>query len=429
MKILKGNLVSAPALGKLEIIEHGCLVLHDDGSIQSVEKAAPQNADAEVIDYGDSLIMPSFVDMHLHAPQYPMLGMGMDLPLIDWLNTYTFKTEARFEDSDYARRIYKKLASDLITSGTTRVCMFSSLHTDATLILMEELEKAGVTGYVGKVNMDRNGSPELQETTEQSKRETLRWLDACGRFKTVKPILTPRFTPSCTDELMSWLGKLAAERGLYVQSHLSENKGEIAWVKELCPDCAQYWESYDRAGLWKDHTVMAHCVHSDEREREAMREHGVVTAHCAGSNINICSGVAPVRTLLREGNLVTLGSDIAGGALLAMFQQSLQANAFKSSMTYEILLIVVIGGLGSISGSVIASYLFIACSEWWLRFLDSEQTLFGVKLPLMRLGFRMVVFSAIIMVVVLFFRRGIMGDKELDLVGMITGKRRERTRP
>ena len=300
MKILKGNLVSAPALGKLEIIEHGCLVLHDDGSIQGVEKAVPQNADAEVIDYGDSLIMPSFVDMHLRAPQYPMLGMGMDLPLIDWLNTYTFKTEARFEDSDYARRIYKKLASDLITSGTTRVCMFSSLHTDATLILMEELEKAGVTGYVGKVNMDRNGSPELQETTEQSKRETLRWLDACGRFQTVKPILTPRFTPSCTDELMSWLGKLAAERGLYVQSHLSENKGEIAWVKELCPDCAQYWESYDRAGLWKDHTVMAHCVHSDEREREAMREHGVVTAHCAGSNINICSGVAPVRTLLRE---------------------------------------------------------------------------------------------------------------------------------
>ena len=235
MKILKGNLVSAPALGKLEIIEHGCLVLHDDGSIQSVEKAVPQNADAEVIDYGDNLIMPSFVDMHLHAPQYPMLGMGMDLPLIDWLNTYTFRTEARFEDSDYARRIYKKLASDLITSGTTRVCMFSSLHTDATLILMEELEKAGVTGYVGKVNMDRNGSPELQETTEQSKRETLRWLDACGRFQTVKPILTPRFTPSCTDELMSWLGKLAAERGLYVQSHLSENKGESRGSKSSAP--------------------------------------------------------------------------------------------------------------------------------------------------------------------------------------------------
>ena len=95
MKILKGNLVSAPALGKLEIVEHGCLVLHDDGSIQSVEKAVPQSADAEVIDYGDALIMPSFVDMHLHAPQYPMLGMGMDLPLIDWLNTYRGEVPGR----------------------------------------------------------------------------------------------------------------------------------------------------------------------------------------------------------------------------------------------------------------------------------------------------------------------------------------------
>ena len=135
---------------------------------------------------------------------------------------------------------------------------------------------------------------------------------------------------------MRWLGSLARERGLYVQSHLSENKGEIAWVKELCPDCTQYWESYDRAGLWKDHTVMAHCVHSDAREREAMREHGVVTAHCAGSNINICSGVAPVRTLLREGNRVTLGSDIAGGALLAMnkvITMSIRASKFRHMQT------------------------------------------------------------------------------------------------
>lgn len=293
----------------------------------------PQNADAEVIDYGDSLIMPSFVDMHLHAPQYPMLGMGMDLPLIDWLNTYTFKTEARFEDSDYARRIYKKLASDLITSGTTRVCMFSSLHTDATLILMEELEKAGVTGYVGKVNMDRNGSPELQETTEQSKRETLRWLDACGRFQTVKPILTPRFTPSCTDELMSWLGKLAAERGLYVQSHLSENKGEIAWVRELCPELrAILGELRPRGAVEGPYRHGRTASTPTSASARPCASHGVVTAHCAGSNINICSGVAPVRTLLREGNLVTLGSDIAGGALLAMnkvITMSIRASKFR----------------------------------------------------------------------------------------------------
>ena len=238
MKILQGNLVYSPRLGELVTTPRGALVLSDDGVLLDVLPAAPENADAERIDYGDMLLMPSFVDMHLHAPQYPMLGMGMDLPLMDWLHTYTFRTEARFADTDFARRTYRRLAHDLITGGTTRVCMFSSLHTDATLILMEELERAGVTGYVGKVNMDR-GSEMLRETTEESKRETLRWLDACGQFRRIKPILTPRFTPSCTDALLAWLGKLGEERGLYVQSHLSENDGEIALVKSLHPDCPQ----------------------------------------------------------------------------------------------------------------------------------------------------------------------------------------------
>ncbi|MBR0312986.1 MAG: amidohydrolase family protein [Oscillospiraceae bacterium] len=318
MKILQGNIVYSPKLGKLVTLPHGALVLDDQGILTDVLPAAPEGADAAYTDYGDQLLMPSFVDMHLHAPQYPMLGMGMDLPLMEWLNTYTFKTEARFADNDYARRTYRRLAADLITGGTTRVCMFSSLHTDATLILMEELERAGVTGYVGKVNMDRNSGEVLKESTEESKRETLRWLDGCAQFRHIKPILTPRFTPSCTNELMAWLGRLSEERGLYVQSHLSENGGEIAFVKELHPDCDQYWETYAKYGLWKDHTVMAHCVHSDAREREALLRHNVVVAHCAGSNINICSGVAPIRTMLREGVWVTLGSDIAGGAILAM---------------------------------------------------------------------------------------------------------------
>ena len=280
--------------------------------------------------------MQSFADMHLHAPQYPMLGMGMDLPLLDWLNTYTFRTEARFADPDFARRTYRRLATDLITNGTTRVCMFSSLHTEATWILMEELERAGVTGFVGKVNMDRNGLPGiLQETTEQSISETLRWLDGC-HFDHVKPIITPRFTPSCTDELMAALGRIARDRGLYVQSHLSENRGEIAWVRELHPDCPQYWESYDKFGLWKDHTVMAHCVYSDARECAAIRRAGVVVAHCAGSNINLCSGVSPVREMLRQGIWVTLGSDIAGGAQLPMYKvitMSIRASKVKRMET------------------------------------------------------------------------------------------------
>ena len=245
-----------------------------------------------------------------------MLGMGMDLPLLAWLETYTFPVEARFQDPDFARVVYRALAEDLISSGTTRVAMFSSRHTDATLILMEELERAGVTGLVGKVNMDRNGGA-VQEGTEESLSETLRWLEHC-RFEHVKPILTPRFTPSCTDGLMEALGRLAAERDLPVQSHLSENVSEGAWVRELHPDCAQYWETYDKYGLWKEGALMAHCVHSDPREQEAMARSGVWAVHCPASNVNLCSGTAPVREMLERGVPVALGSDIAGGDQLAM---------------------------------------------------------------------------------------------------------------
>ena len=332
--ILHGNLIHAPSFGSLETLPGGYLVL-EDGVIQGLYPALPEQYAARLVtDYGDGLIMPSFADLHLHAPQYSMLGMGMDLPLLDWLDTYTFRTEARFEDTDYARRVYRQLAEDLITSGTTRVAMFSSRHTDATLILMEELEKAGVTGYVGRVNMDRN-SGLSQETTEESVSETLRWLESC-HFNLVKPILTPRFTPSCTNELMAALGKLAAERDLPVQSHLSENTKEIAWVGELHPDCAQYWESYEKYGLWKDRTLMAHCVHSDKREQEAMARTGVWAVHCAASNVNLCSGTAPVRELMEHGVHVALGSDIAGGDQLAMNKvvvMSIRASKIKQLET------------------------------------------------------------------------------------------------
>lgn len=319
IQILKGNIVHTPAAGELKILENGFIV-SDDGKIVGLFDALPDiYAGAPVVDYGDALIMPSFADMHMHAPQYPMLGMGMDLPLLDWLNTYTFNTEAAFKDEDFARETYRALAAEMIANGTTRVCAFSSLHRKATLILMEEFEKAGLTGFVGKVNMDRNSGDVLTETTEESMRETLTWLDE-AHFEHIKPVLTPRFTPTCTNELMAFLGKLAAERDLPVQSHLSENTSEIAWVRELHPDCAQYWESYAKYGLFNDKTVMAHCVHSDERERQAMKDNGVWVAHCPDSNVNLISGTAPVRKMMNEGVHVVLGSDIAGGAQLAMYR-------------------------------------------------------------------------------------------------------------
>ena len=334
---IKGNFVQAPALGRLQIDENSYLVL-DSGRILGVFPVLPdQFSQASVTDFGNRLILQSFGDMHLHAPQYPMLGMGMDLPLLDWLKHYVFPTEARFADLTYARGMYHAFARELVSGGTTRVSVFGSLHTDATLILMDELEKAGITGYAGKVNMDRNGAPDYQETTESSVRETLRWLDHCDGFSHIRPIITPRFTPACSDALMRELGAIAGERGLRVQSHLSESRQEIEWVHTLHPECGRYWETYDRAGLFCDHTLMAHCVFCDESERAAMKDRGVFAVHCADSNFNIISGVCPVRTYLSEGIPVLLGSDIAGGSQLSMTEviaMSIRASKVKCMQSH-----------------------------------------------------------------------------------------------
>ncbi|MBE6961780.1 MAG: guanine deaminase [Ruminococcaceae bacterium] len=332
--VLKGNIVSATALGKLEITENGYMVL-EDGVITGIHDRLPEAyAHAPLEDYGDCLILQSFADMHFHAPQYAMQGMGFDLPLLEWLEKYAFPTEARYLDIGFAREVYSRLAREMVQNGTTRMCVFSTLHRPATLVLMEELEKAGAVAYVGKVNMDRNSPDFLRETTEGAKTETLRWLDECSRFRNVKPMITPRFTPSCTDELMTFLGKLVQERNLPVQSHLSENRAEMNWVRRLHPDCQQYWETYAKFGLWTDRTLMAHCVWCDERERKAIREAGVTMVHCGASNNNILSGTAPVRQMLDEGIKVVLGNDVGAGDSLQGFD--LVADSVRASKTKHV---------------------------------------------------------------------------------------------
>ena len=330
--VLHGNIIDSESPERLRVAADSYLVC-EEGRCTGVFSALPERfSGLPLTDFGDRLILPGMTDLHLHAPQFAFRGLGMDLELLDWLNAHTFPEEAKYADLSYAALAYGQFVDCLRRSATTRAVVFGTVHPAATTLLMELLEASGLVSYVGKVNMDRNGLPGiLQETTEESVRETLRWLEGC-HFDHVKPILTPRFTPSCTDELMAALGRLAQEKGLYVQSHLSENLGEIQWVKELHPDCQQYWETYDKYGLWKEHTIMAHCVHSDRRECDAMRRAGVVVAHCAGSNINLCSGVSPVREMLQQGIWVTLGSDIAGGACLPMYKvatMSIRASKIK----------------------------------------------------------------------------------------------------
>lgn len=248
----------------------------------------------------------------------------MDLELLDWLNTITFPQEARYEDLSYAREAYSIFTDDLKHSFTTRACMFATLHRPATELLMDMLEESGLVTMVGKVNMDRNGSPELQEESAQvSAKDTRQWLeDIKGRYQHTYPILTPRFIPSCTDGLMTELRKIQKEYQLPVQSHLSENLGEISWVKELCPTSRFYGDAYDQFGLFGGScpTIMAHCVHSSDEELHLIKDQGVYIAHCPQSNTDLSSGIAPIRKYLDMDLHVGLGTDIAAGFSLSMFR-------------------------------------------------------------------------------------------------------------
>lgn len=319
---LKGNVIYTPACGQLEL-RPGSYLVCEDGVVAGVFDSLPERyRGLPVEDFGEKLILPGLVDLHVHASQYAYRGLGMDMELLEWLEHNAFPEESHFADQDYARRAYEIFAEQLKYSATTRACIFATIHRPATLILMERLERAGLPCLVGKVNMDRNSPDTLRETTEESLSETRRWLEESGDFHLVRPILTPRFTPSCTDALMDGLGALQREFGVAAQSHLSENRSEIQWVSELCPGTRFYGESYARSGLFGGDcpTVMAHCVWSREEERRLMKDNGVFIAHCPQSNMNVSSGIAPVRTFLREGQRVGLGSDVAGGAHLSIFR-------------------------------------------------------------------------------------------------------------
>lgn len=328
---LRGNIIYTPECGKLELHPHSYLVC-EDGKVAGIFDGLPRRWQGiRVEDYGDKLILPGLVDLHVHASQYAYRGLGMDMELLDWLECNAFPEESRFADLSYARRAYGIFTDALTRSATTRACIFATLHRPAALVLMEQLEQAGLPCYVGKVNMDRNSPDILRETTEQSLEETRLWLEQSRAFTLVRPMLTPRFIPSCTDELMAGLGRLQREFGTAMQSHLSENLSEIRWVSELCPDTRFYGEAYARAGLFGGDcpTVMAHCVWSGEEERALMKENGVFIAHCPQSNINVSSGIAPVKNYLEEGQKVGLGSDVAGGAHLSIFRA--MTDAIQSS--------------------------------------------------------------------------------------------------
>ncbi len=327
MKIYRANIIYTQQSDRFEIIPHGYIAV-EKGKVEGVYPEMPGHLQqCEVEDLGDRLLIPAMNDMHVHAPQYRNQGIAMDLELMPWLEKYTFPEEQKYADTAYAERMYRRFVRDLWRYGTMRVVAFATVHLDSTRLLMRLLEKAGMAGLVGKVNMNRNCPETLTETVEDANKACEALVDEFGGCDShVRPIVTPRFIPSCTQELMTACGEMVRKYNLPVQSHLSENHDEIEFVKQLEPESRFYGDAYDRYGLFgKTPTVMAHCVWTGEEELQLIKERRVMVAHCPTSNLNVSSGMAPIRRFLNADVSVGLGSDVSGGHDFSIFRMMVYA--------------------------------------------------------------------------------------------------------
>lgn len=322
-KVYKAHILYTKERDCFEVYENGYVAVEDGRVLGVSTDLSSLGCDEQMVtDFGDCLLIPAMNDMHVHAPQYRNQGIAMDLELLPWLQQYTFPEEKKYADTAYAERMYRRFIRDLWRFGTMRACVFATIHTDSTRVLMNLFKEAGMGAMVGKVAMNRHCPPELSETVEEMVDGYEKLIEEFHKpGALVRPIITPRFVPSCTSEMLQACGDLAAKYQIPVQSHLSENMAEIDLVHTLEKESTSYGDAYHRYGLFgQTPTVMAHCVWTAGEELELMKRNGVMVAHCPTSNLNLASGVAPIRTFLEEGLSVGLGSDISGGHDLSIFR-------------------------------------------------------------------------------------------------------------
>lgn len=278
-----------------------------------------------------TFFFPGFIDTHTHAPQYPNTGLFGSTTLLSWLETYTFPLEGSFSSLARARTVYNRVVRRSLSHGTTCAAYYATIHVPATNLLAEICLARGQRALVGRVCMDRMSPEDYRDASAAS---AIADSEASGSYITsldpsgalVRPVVTPRFAPSCTPEALAGLGELAKRKEWAVQTHISENTGEISLVKELFPDAESYAAVYDRAGLLGKKTILAHAVHLTEEETSLVVERGTHVSHCPASNTCLTSGAAPVREMLDAGVSVGLGTDMSGGyspSILEMVRQAL----------------------------------------------------------------------------------------------------------
>ncbi len=299
-------------------------VLISDGKIEMMGHGADMQArfpDVPVTDYGDGLILPGFVDAHVHYPQTAIVA-SWGKRLIDWLNTYTFPEEMRFGDPDYAAEIASRFFDISLANGTTTVASFCTIHLESVDAFFAEAQRRGVAAVAGKTCMDRNAPDGLRDTVASAYDDSEALLNKWHGKGRLRYAITPRFSPTSSREQLEALGALwALNPDCVMQTHLSEQPDEIAWVAELFPEARDYLDTYEMTGLFGFGGIYGHAIHLTDRERARLAEVDAAVAHCPTSNTFIGSGLFDMEYFLRiMEKRVGLGTDTGGGSSFSMLR-------------------------------------------------------------------------------------------------------------
>ena len=324
--VLRTRVVSPLAGGGTLDLADGLVEVDAGGRIAAVRSAAgapPETLEAAV-DLRPWVVLPGMVDLHAHLPQVPNAGLGYALPLLDWLDRLTFPTERSWADPSIAERLAPAIFRAFAAAGTTTILAYGVVYAAAMDAAFRAAEAHGIRAILGKVMMDRLTYDETIDPSTILERSLRESADLAGRWHGAADgrlgyAVTPRFAVSCSADMLRASAALARDLGCWWQSHVSEDRDEIAEVGRLFPDARDYLDVYDRAGALGPRSVLAHAIHLSAREEARLADTGTPIAHCPTSNLFLGAGVLPLASRLAAGVRVGLGSDVSGGAELSMF--------------------------------------------------------------------------------------------------------------
>lgn len=306
----------------LLVLEAGKIKAFGDyAELQGKYKDVPTTA------YAERLIMPGFIDTHIHYPQTEMIAAYGE-QLLEWLDQYVFPTEGKFRDKAYAEKVAEVFLDQLLSNGTTTALVFAAVFPQSVDAFFEAAERRNLCMIAGKVMMDRNAPDYLCDTAESSYQETKDLIQKWHKKGRLRYAVTPRFAITSTDEQLQKAGELLKEfPDVYMHTHISENVNEVAWVKELFPNCKGYLDAYDQAGLVKERCVFAHGVHLTDGEFQRLSEAGSAIAFCPTSNLFLGSGLFKLEQAKSADYPVKvgLGTDVGGGTSFSILQTANEA--------------------------------------------------------------------------------------------------------